>query len=529
MNTTGCTARELTLALADADRRERQAAADKAQLIAALCDVYRATDGSANPALPGSEQLISVGADGTPVVSDFLVLEIGPLLGMSEASAGMLICDVLNLRHRHPILWQAVGELKVEVWKARRIANEVARAGLPLDAALAIDEKITPYLDKLPVGPLLRKLSGMIVKADEVLAEQRAKKARRERFVRLHHDIDGVSTMIARMATPDAIALDTALTQAASDAILTGRPEGVDELRSEALGNLALAYLHNPGPAAEAQSAWGILTQRNSSSAEPTHHTAASISRSTRANGDTSGSSNGVDSTNGSASADTCMSLKLDPGASSEGDAPDLPAQLQAPHGRRVPRVAEIVIHIAQETLNDGHGIARVEGVGPMLLDQVREVLGGCSKIRIQPVIDLNDDPGVDTYEIPDRIRRHVNLRNPVEVFPFSSRNSGRCDLDHTSPYRHAQRKPAAKTPSSPQTRASNLGPLSRKVHRAKTLGAWTITQPTPGTFSWTSPMGLTYTVDRTGTTRGHKSPVLNAAAKLTRPTPRKPIPRRRP
>ncbi|MFZ2165247.1 MAG: hypothetical protein WAV45_07265, partial [Propionibacteriaceae bacterium] len=120
-------------------------------------------------------------------------------------------------------------------------------------------------------------------------------------------------------------------------------------------------------------------------------------------------------------------------------------------------------------------------------------------------------------------------LRNPVEVFPFSSRNSGRCDLDHTSPYRHAQRKPAAKTPSSPQTRASNLGPLSRKVHRAKTLGAWTITQPTPGTFSWTSPMGLTYTVDRTGTTRGHKSPVLNAAAKLTRPTPRKPIPRRRP
>ena len=450
MNTTGCTARELTLALADADRRERQAAADKAQLIAALCDVYRATDGSANPALPGSEQLISVGADGTPVVSDFLVLEIGPLLGMSEASAGMLICDVLNLRHRHPFLWQAVGELKVEVWKARRIANDVARAGLTLDAALAIDEKITPYLDKLPVGPLLRKLSRMIVKADEVLAEQRAKKARRERFVRIHHDIDGVSTVVARVATSDAIALDTALTLAASDAILTGRSEGVDELRSVAFGDLALAYLNNPGPAVA-------------------------------------------------------------------------PASSTA--NRRIPRVAEIVVHITRETLTDGRGVARVEGVGPMLLDQVREVLGGCSKIRIQPVIDLNDDPGVDTYEIPDRIRRHVNLRNPVEGFPFSSRNSARCDLDHTSPYRHGQPKQAA------QTRASNLGPLSRKVHRAKTLGAWTLTQPTPGTFLWTSPMGLTYTVDRHGTTRGHKqvAPKLAATAKVPRPTPRKPIPRRRP
>ena len=322
MNTTGCTARELTLALADADRRERQAAADKAQLIAALCDVYRATDGSANPALPGAERLITVGADGTPVVSDFLVLEIGPLLGMSEASAGMLICDALNLRHRHPLLWQAVGELKVEVWKARRIANDVARAGLTLDAALAIDEKITPYLDKLPVGPLLRKLSRMIVKADEVLAEQRAKKARRERFVRIHHDIDGVSTVVARVATSDAIALDTALTLAASDAILTGRSEGVDELRSVAFGDLALAYLNNPGPAVA-------------------------------------------------------------------------PASSTA--NRRIPRVAEIVVHITRETLTDGRGVARVEGVGPMLLDQVREVLGGCSKIKIQPVIDLNDDPGVDT------------------------------------------------------------------------------------------------------------------------------------
>ena len=454
MNTTGCTARELTLALADADRRERQAAADKAQLIAALCDVYRATDGSANPALPGSEQLISVGADGTPVVSDFLVLEIGPLLGMSEASAGMLICDVLNLRHRHPLLWQAVGELKVEVWKARRIANDVARAGLTLDAALAIDEKITPYLDKLPVGPLLRKLSRMIVKADEVLAEQRAKKARRERFVRIHHDIDGVSTVVARVATSDAIALDTALTLAASDAILTGRSEGVDELRSVAFGDLALAYLNNPGPAVA-------------------------------------------------------------------------PASSTA--NRRIPRVAEIVVHITRETLTDGRGVARVEGVGPMLLDQVREVLGGCSKIKIQPVIDLNDDPGVDTYEIPDRIRRHVTLRNPVEVFPFSSRNSARCDLDHTSPYRHGQPKPATKTPASPQTRSSNLGPLSRKVHRAKTLGAWTLTRPTPGEFLWTSPMGFTYTVDRTGSTRGHKQRAPKLAAKETGSTKRKPIPRPRP
>ncbi|HBY24625.1 MAG TPA: hypothetical protein DEG88_15555, partial [Propionibacteriaceae bacterium] len=373
--------------------------------------------------------------------------------GISPDSAGALLTSILDLRHRHPILWQAVCDHTVEVWKARRIASDVARAGLTLEAALAIDEKITPYLDKLPVGPLLRKLGRMIVKADEVLAEQRARKARQERFARIRHDIDGVSTLVARMATSDAIALDAALTLAASDAILTGRPEGTDELRSEALGNLAMAFLNEPNPTA---------------------------------------------------------------------------ATATTPAGRRVPRVAGLVIHITAETLARGAGIATVDGVGPMLLEQVREIVGGC-RVRVQEVIDLNNDPGVDSYDIPDRIRHHITLRNPVEVFPFSSRAATRCDLDHTRPYRHGPRKPAAKTPSSPQTRASNLGPLSRKVHRAKTLGAWKLTQPQPGTFLWTSPMGFAYTVDRHGTTRGHKRATPNACGKAALPAKRKPIPRRRP
>ncbi len=452
MNTTGCTARELCLAVQDADQRQRQAEADKVMGLVALCDVYRATDATLDPSLPGAGQLVTVGADGTPVVSEFLAMEVGAMLGLSIASAGMLLCDALNLRYRHPILWQAVSELKVEVWKARRITSDVARAGLCLEAAQAIDEKITPFLDKLSYGQLLRKLGGMIVTADEVLAEQRAKKARQERFVRIHHDLDGVSTLVARMATSDALALDAALTQAASDAILTGRPETTDELRSVALGNLALAFLNEPNPTA---------------------------------------------------------------------------ATATTPAGRRVPRVAELVIHITAETLARGAGIATVDGIGPMLLDQVREIVGGC-RVRVQEVIDLNDEPGVDSYDIPDRIRRHVTLRNPVEVFPFSSRAATGCDLDHTRPYRHGHLKPAL------QTRTSNLGPLSRKVHRAKTLGAWTLTQPQPGTFLWTSPMGLTYTVDRSGTTRGVKRTTTAATARVADivvavKARRQPLVRRRP
>ena len=102
-------------------------------------------------------------------------------------------------------------------------------------------------------------------------------------------------------------------------------------------------------------------------------------------------------------------------------------------------------------------------------------------------------DVAVDSYEIPERIRRQVLLRDQVEVFPYSSRSARGADLDHTRPYRPGRRD---------QTRASNLGPLSRKAHRGKTHGGWRLSQPAPGVFHWRSPAGLAYRVTPSGTSR---------------------------
>ena len=44
-------------------------------------------------------------------------------------------------------------------------------------------------------------------------------------------------------------------------------------------------------------------------------------------------------------------------------------------------------------------------------------------------------------------------------------------------------------------TRPDNLGPLTRKVHRAKTHGGWHLQQPLPGHFLWQSPLGYRYLV----------------------------------
>jgi hypothetical protein len=83
-------------------------------------------------------------------------------------------------------------------------------------------------------------------------------------------------------------------------------------------------------------------------------------------------------------------------------------------------------------------------------------------------------------------------LREETSVFPYSSRRSWSCDLDHTDPFRFG-------TPDSPrppgQTRVSNLGPLSRREHRAKTAGVWKVSQPVQGLYVWTSPTGQRFAV----------------------------------
>jgi len=111
----------------------------------------------------------------------------------------------------------------------------------------------------------------------------------------------------------------------------------------------------------------------------------------------------------------------------------------------------------------------------------------------VRPVIDLHDNPAVDSYEIPDPIARIVRLRHPYDIFPWSSRTSRSLDLDHTQPYDH--------TPDAPpgQTCPDNLGPLTRRAHRAKTHNGWEIAQPFPGVFDWRSPLGYHYRVDHTG------------------------------
>lgn len=146
----------------------------------------------------------------------------------------------------------------------------------------------------------------------------------------------------------------------------------------------------------------------------------------------------------------------------------------------------QLVIHLAP-----GSPVGRCEQLGPVLAHQVSQWLGH-DRVVVQPVIDLSDNPAVDSYEVPTRIARLVRWRHPHEVFPWASRTSTGLDLDHTEAYQHGPGAPPG------QTCPDNLGPLSRRVHNAKTHGGWSVEQPCPGVYLWTSPLGYRYRVDQT-------------------------------
>jgi hypothetical protein len=97
---------------------------------------------------------------------------------------------------------------------------------------------------------------------------------------------------------------------------------------------------------------------------------------------------------------------------------------------------------------------------------------GGCAHTTATP-----------HYRPPPRLTEYITARDLTCRFPPCRQPAWRSDLDHTRPY--ADGGP---------TCHCNLGGFCRHHHILKHHPDWHITQPTPGTFHWTTPTGRTYT-----------------------------------
>jgi hypothetical protein len=87
-------------------------------------------------------------------------------------------------------------------------------------------------------------------------------------------------------------------------------------------------------------------------------------------------------------------------------------------------------------------------------------------------------------YRPPPRIAELVTVRDGTCRFGTCRRPAEQCDLDHTIPFDQGG-----------LTCSCNLGGQCRSHHQLKQHPGWSLTQPNPGVFRWTTPAGRTYTV----------------------------------
>ncbi|MFJ9317705.1 DUF222 domain-containing protein [Pimelobacter simplex] len=163
----------------------------------------------------------------------------------------------------------------------------------------------------------------------------------------------------------------------------------------------------------------------------------------------------------------------------------DLTLDLDGSPGRK----AVLNVHVTDATLVGVNPVGRWDQQ-PVSAEQIREWLAqpGMS-VTVRPVIDVAGHVPVTAYEIPDRHRQAVELRDHTCRFPYCNRAATRCDLDHATPHRRGG-------PTCP----CNLVPLCRRHHRAKTHSQWRYQVTKIGTYVWRSPAGFRFEVSHRGT-----------------------------
>lgn len=386
----------------------------------------------ATPIRRGGDRLVGLGGDGTPKVQELCLPELAIARRTHALSTRATMADVLDLRHRLPRVWAQVLELACEPWVASKVARMSRR--LDRDQVELVDLAVARAIGGESPGRVLAVAEAKVIEADTAAHIARLEEARRRRGVWLSRtDLEtGSRSVFARVEPGDAVWVD-AMVERIADA-LTARP---DVLRA-----------HHPDLPAALD--------------DLSHDELRAIAFGWLARPD---------------------------------DVRELLADADAEVARKPQHATVVYLHLHESAVTGSTtGVSRVEGIGPMLMEQVTRLLGH-AQVTLKPVIDLDEHVSVNSYEFPTRVAERTRLRCVGEVFPHAvgtATMSGRYDDDHAVPY------DSGGPPG--QTGDHNDAPLARSHHRAKTHRGYRVRQIDDATYLWTTPHGLRRLVDPTGT-----------------------------
>lgn len=447
------------LARAEVNVRERrQAEVDQLLLALAWCDRNGNDPRSAPGAAPvsrGGDRLVRLGGDGTPLVAELCLGELAIAFQSGYVSTHNLAAAALDLRHRLPALWSLVLDLRMPVWLARKVA--VLSRELDCDAVRLVDAAVAAAVQESP-GRILRIAEAKVIEAD--LAAHQA---------RVAADAQKTGCWLSKPRPGDII----------------------DRLGGGEAATRRFAAKLPAGAAVQLDSVIDDLAD----ALEAHHDRASDEEPPTRAQ-----------------LRAQALALLSDPHAAArfldglDGTADDSPSP-EPPKKPARRRKAVIQVHVSALALAGVlPGVARVEGLGPFLREQLADLLGR-HDVTVQPVLDLAGVTSVNAYEHPTIVRERALQRMCGDVFPHSASApgvGGQFDLDHPTPY-----VPPARGGPPDQTGDHNAAPLTRRHHRIKTHGhlpdgggGYQVRQLGLTAYRWITPHGLARVVTPRGTTR---------------------------
>ncbi|XSS42092.1 HNH endonuclease signature motif containing protein [Propionibacteriaceae bacterium Y1685] len=488
---------------------------------------------------------------GLPEVSAAAIAELASCLGLPTVSGRSLICHALQLRHRLPKSWLLLQTYALPPIVARKLAH--LTIGCNPATAAVVDSQIAGIARKVTLGQVERLVTAAIVEHDPDHPHHAKLAGTHDpRGVWIHHRTDGsgLTDLTATMDVLDGLTLDAALTLGARElaSISTTGQEGLDGASGSG-GIPGTGATSSTGGMGESGSLAGLGSQ-------PLRAFAL---------GDLARRHPRLDHTLPTTTA--CPSTSDDHGEpASVGDRPVERAVVlgddrDIPPITRPPKLITLHLHLSVDALTTSAlntsapnadsqtaaalttaalsaggaapRVGRIENTSqPVTAERIREWLGDpAAKITIRPVIRTGELIHTDAYEIPNRLKRQLELTELTCVFPWCDKPAIRCDTDHTIP--HSQGGPTA---------TENLAPLCRHHHRLKTHTRWRYTRLDPPgelrldelvhfdgrasflgaaqygprllddrssdasvdhgpVFVWTSPYGYHYRRDRHGTT----------------------------
>ena len=437
----GSSAAELLAAAGDCRRVADAAEAELLELACAWADAHppESIHDAAAFQIPGSDYEEQIAGEGCPLVAEFCVAEFGAVLGMSTVSAKHLIGQALELRHRLPRLYRRVLTGEVPSWRARRVAEATIHAhpALSKEAVGWVDAQIAPYAGRCGVAQV-----------DRLVAEA---------IRRFGRAVPAVDPDDPNPIGPDARHVTVDREQVA----YAGTMRVEAELDIADAHDLDVAVAQGAEMQKALGSTEGLGARRAKALGELARHQLA-------------------------------LDLAGRVAGAPVSDRADLPAA----------RHVELHFHFSSGLAGDAVGVliddqGRLEeGHRLVLLDRVKAWCGDThTKVVVKPVIDLAEHIWVPGYDVPDRLREQVVLRDGTCVFPWCTRPARRCQMDHVIAYDHEQPDRGG------QTASDNIAALCTKHHRLKTHSGWRYRMVALGVFVWTSPHGHTFHRDHTGTT----------------------------